>query len=64
MAKRSELIQVDVPKQDNRWLKMAGMWDKDDPLVQEWKEIMAENRREADEAPDFPWEDNNESSGI
>jgi hypothetical protein len=40
----SELIQVDVPDQDNPWLKMAGMWDKDDPLVQEWKEIMRENR--------------------
>jgi hypothetical protein len=41
----SELIQVDVPEQDNPWLKMAGMWDKDDPLVQEWKQIMRENRR-------------------
>lgn len=40
----SELIQVDIPGQDNPWLKMAGMWDKDDPLVQEWKEIMRENR--------------------
>lgn len=40
----SELIQVDVPEPDNPWLKMVGMWDKDDPLVQEWKEIMRESR--------------------
>lgn len=40
----SELIQVDVAEQDNPWLKMAGMWDKNDPLVQQWKEIMRENR--------------------
>lgn len=39
----SELIQVNVPE-DNPWLKMAGMWDKNDPLIQEWKEIMRENR--------------------
>jgi hypothetical protein len=41
----SELIQVNVPvEEDNPWLKMAGMWDKNDPLVQEWKEIIRENR--------------------
>lgn len=41
----SELVQVHVPvEEDNPWLKMSGMWDKDDPLVQEWKEIMRENR--------------------
>jgi predicted RNase H-like HicB family nuclease len=30
----------------------AGIFQPDDPLVQEWKEIMAENRRREDEAPD------------
>ncbi len=45
----SELVPVDVPEQDNPWLKMAGMWDKDDPLVQEWKEIMRENRLKDEE---------------
>lgn len=41
----SELVQVEVPEEeDNPWLKMAGMWDKNDLLVQEWKEIMRENR--------------------
>ncbi len=30
----------------------AGIFKPNDPLVQEWKEIMAENRRREDEAPD------------
>jgi hypothetical protein len=29
----------------NPWLQMAGMWDPNDPLIQEWKQIMTENRR-------------------
>ena len=50
----SELIQVDDPEQDNPWLRMAGMWDKDDPLVAEWKEIMRENRLKDDEISNTP----------
>jgi hypothetical protein len=50
----SEVIHVDFPEQDNPWLKMAGMWDKDDPLVQEWKEIMRENRIKDEENSDNP----------
>ena len=50
----SELIDLAIPEQDNPWLKMAGMWDKDDPLVQEWKEIMQENRLKDDEPSDNP----------
>ncbi len=30
----------------------AGIFAPNDPLVQEWKEIMAENRRRDDESPD------------
>lgn len=45
----AELIPVDVAEPDNPWLKMAGMWDKNDPLVQEWKEIMRENRLKDEE---------------
>lgn len=53
-----------VPEQDNPWLNMVGLWDKNDPLVQEWKVIMAENRRKEDENPDFSWEGSNESNGV
>jgi hypothetical protein len=54
---------MDGPEQDNPWLKMAGMWDKDDPFVQEWKEIMRENRLK-DEDYSFPQENSNESPGV
>ena len=54
---------MDVPEQDNPWLKMAGMWDKDDPLVQEWKEIMRENRLKDENNP-FLWENRDESPSI
>jgi hypothetical protein len=39
--------------EENPWLRMAGMWDKDDPLVQEWERIMNEERRKADADPDY-----------
>jgi hypothetical protein len=50
----SELIDLAIPEQDNPWLKMAGMWDKDDPHVREWKEIMRENRLKDEENSDNP----------
>jgi hypothetical protein len=46
-------MQVEVPDADNPWLRMAGTLDPNDPLVQEWIEIMKENRRKADEDPDY-----------
>jgi hypothetical protein len=53
-----------VPTDENPWIEMAGCYKVDDPMVQEWIEIMAENRRKADENPDFPWEKSNESTGF
>jgi hypothetical protein len=38
---------------ENPWLRMAGTLDPDDPMVQEWKQIMEENRRAADLDPDY-----------
>lgn len=49
---QGEIVSLEVPARDHPWLKMAGMWDENDPLVREWVEIMAENRRRADEEPD------------
>ena len=54
---------MDIPEQDNPWLKMSGMWDKDDPLVQEWKEIMRENRLK-DENNLFLQENSDESPNL
>jgi hypothetical protein len=42
-----------VVEHDNPWLQMAGMIDLEDPLVKEWIQILEENRRKADEDPDY-----------
>jgi len=39
----------------NPWAKTAGIF-RDDPLFDEWVEIMRENRRKADEEPEL-WHD-------
>ena len=48
----AEIVALDLPSNDNPWLKMAGMLNLEDPLVKEWIQIMEENRRKADEDPD------------
>jgi hypothetical protein len=50
----SRVALLEVPVEENPWVAMAGMWDKDDPLVQEWKQIMAENRQRKDADGDQP----------
>jgi hypothetical protein len=49
----SEIVSVSIPDIDNPWARMAGIWDKDDPLIDQWIETMKENRRKADEDPDY-----------
>ena len=44
----SEVTRLKIPAGDNPWLAMAGMWDPEDPLIKEWKQVMAENRRQED----------------
>jgi predicted RNase H-like HicB family nuclease len=48
-----QLLAVDIGVQ-NPWLAMAGMYDPNDPLVQEWKEAMAAYRQEVEDDPDRP----------
>ncbi|MHB1424120.1 MAG: hypothetical protein ACYC3I_13165 [Gemmataceae bacterium] len=55
---------IDVPARENPWIEFAGCLRADDPLVQEWIEIMAENRRKEDENSGFPWEKSDESTGV
>src|SRR5437763_10951687 len=40
------------PAADNPWLAMAGIYDPDDPVVQEWKKTMAAYRQETERNPD------------
>jgi hypothetical protein len=48
------IVYLDVPNIDNPMMRHCGTLDPDDPLVQEWQQIMAENRKKADEDPGYP----------
>lgn len=47
----TRVASVTIPTNEHPWLEFAGMYDPDDPLVQEWLAIIQENRDrdEADE---------------
>jgi hypothetical protein len=44
----AEIVTLDFPVVGHPWLPFAGMF-RDDPLVEEWKQTMAELRRQADD---------------
>ncbi len=46
-----KLLPMDIGP-ENPWLAMAGMYDANDPLVQEWKQEMAAYRQEVEDDPD------------
>jgi hypothetical protein len=48
-----EYLQLEIPVPENPWLRGIGTLDPEDPLVQEWLQIMEENRRKADDDPDY-----------
>lgn len=48
------IVYLDIPNIDNPMMRWVGTLDPDDPVVQEWIQIMEENRRKADEDPDYP----------
>jgi hypothetical protein len=49
VAGGAEIVSIDLPEQkpSHAWLPYAGML-KDDPLVEEWKQAMAEYRHQVD----------------
>jgi hypothetical protein len=51
LANGAELAAIDVPPEENPWVRYAGTL-KDDPLFDEWQEAIAEYRRERDADPD------------
>jgi predicted RNase H-like HicB family nuclease len=53
LSNGTEMTELAFPEQNNPWLKMAGTLDPNDPMVQEWIEIMKENRKKDDEDPDY-----------
>ena len=50
----ARLTFLDVATEDASVTATAGILNPNDPLVQEWKHIMAENRRRDDDSPDVP----------
>jgi predicted RNase H-like HicB family nuclease len=48
-----QLTSLDLSA-DNPWLSMAGMFDSSDPLIQEWKQEMAEYRQEVESDTNRP----------
>jgi hypothetical protein len=49
----ADLVFLDVPAESNPWLKIAGMY-KDDPMLEEWKQAMAEYRDQVEKDDDYP----------
>lgn len=48
------LMSLELSVQPHPLAEFAGVFSSEDPLVQEWMEIMAENRRKEDEEPETP----------
>ena len=53
IAGGGQVVAMGVPAVVSPLLRMAGIWEKDDPLIEEWKRAMEENRRAADADPDY-----------
>ena len=49
----TEIVPLDMAPPKHPWMEFAGMF-KDDPLLDEWKEAMAEYRRQVDADLDRP----------
>lgn len=45
----AQLVLLELAAPDHTWLPFAGMFREEDPVIQQWLEIM-KARREADEA--------------
>ncbi|HMC63975.1 MAG TPA: hypothetical protein VKI65_03475 [Gemmataceae bacterium] len=53
LSNGAELVAIEVPSQENPWLRMAGMYDPNDPDVQGWIEEMKRYREEVEQDPNY-----------
>ncbi len=53
LARGVQIMSLEIPITEHPLTRFAGTLDPNDPLVQDWLEIMAENRRRAEADPDF-----------
>jgi hypothetical protein len=52
------VCRIDVPAHESRTAQWVGSWKPDDPLYEEWREAVEEYRRQVDEEPNNPEQDN------
>jgi hypothetical protein len=50
LAAGAQVVTLEVPGTVHPLARAAGIFRPDDPLVEEWEQIMAENRKRDDEA--------------
>ncbi len=48
----AEIVSLEVGPEPNPWIEFAGMF-KDDPMLGEWKDAMAEYRKNAEKDEDY-----------
>jgi hypothetical protein len=53
LSSGAQLTEYTIPVTEARSWPPPRIFDPDDPIIQEWIEIMKENRRKADEDPDY-----------
>jgi len=53
LATGSDVVELEISPNENPWLKLAGTLDPAEPMVQEWLEVIKENRRKVDEDPKY-----------
>jgi len=49
----SKIVQVEVAAEENPWLRMAGIYDPNDPEIKEWEQAMQEYRQKVEDDPDY-----------
>jgi hypothetical protein len=49
----ADLTEFNIPSTGGCSWPPPSIYDPNDPVIQKWKEIMEENRRKADEDPDY-----------
>ena len=47
-------MPIEVSPEPHPWMEFAGMYDPNDPVIQDWKRSVAEYRRKKDEHPELP----------
>ena len=50
----AELVPLEVAPRPHPWMEFAGMYDPNDPVVQDWEKATAAYRRKIDEHPERP----------